>query len=64
METDVNAMLNPLKAKVKNKTLLKESSEITAEVCVRRNDTSFLEPMRQTEGVESVTLVEYTGDYA
>ena len=64
IEADVNAQLKPLKAKVKNKTLLKESSELTAEVCVRRNDTSFLEPMRQTAGVDSVTLVEYTGDYA
>jgi len=64
VEATVSELLKPLKAKVKNKTLLKESSEITAEVTVRRDDTSFLEPMRETEGVDSVTLVEYTGDYA
>jgi len=62
-ETAVNALLKPLKANIKNKTLSKDSSEVTAEVRVRGGDTSFLEPIRQTDGVEGVTLVEYTGDY-
>jgi hypothetical protein len=60
----VSALLVPLKARIKNKTSVKDYSEVTAEVRVRRGDTSFLGPMRQTEGVEGVTLVEYTGDYA
>ncbi|MCL2003593.1 MAG: DUF4956 domain-containing protein [Oscillospiraceae bacterium] len=60
----VAALLEPLKARVKNKTAAKDAYEITAEVRVRRGDTSFIEPLRQTGGVESVTLVEYTGDYA
>jgi len=63
-EETVNKLLEPLKAKIKNKTLSKESSEVTAEVNVRKGDTSFLEPMRDADGVEGVTLVEYTGDYA
>jgi len=63
-EESVNTALKPLKAKIKNKTLLKDYSEVTAEVCIRRNDTSFIEPLRQTSGVDAVTLVEYTGDYA
>ena len=62
-ENDVTALLEPHKANIKNKTLTGDSSEVTAEIRVRNNDTSFLETMRQTEGVEGVTLVEYTGDY-
>ena len=63
-EASVDELLKPLKAKVKNKTLLADSSEVTAEISIKRNDTAFLEPMRETTGVEGVTLVEYTGDYA
>ena len=63
-EEAVTKSLTPLKARIKNKTLQKDSSEITAEVNVRGGDTSFLEPMREMEGVEGVTLVEYSGDYA
>jgi len=63
-EEAVNELLKPLKVNIKNKTLQKDSSEITAEIRIRRGETAFLEPMRETEGVEGVTLVEYTGDYA
>ena len=63
-EETVNRMLAVYRVKIKNKTLLKDSSEITLEVSVRKGDTSFLKPMRETEGIEAVTLVEYTGDYA
>ena len=63
-EEAVNEQLKPLKVNIKNKTLQKDSSEITAEIRIRRGETAFLEPMRETEGVEGVTLVEYTGDYA
>jgi len=63
-EEAVTALLEPLNANIKNKSLSKDSTEVTAEVRVRRGDTSFLEPIRQTEGVDGVTLVEYTGDYA
>jgi hypothetical protein len=60
----VSSLLLPLKARLKNKTSVKEYIEITAEVRVRKGDISFLETIRRTEGVEGVTLVEYTGDYA
>jgi hypothetical protein len=60
----VSELLEPLKARLKNKTAVKDYFEVTAEVRVRRGDTSFIEPMRQTDGVQGVTLVEYTGDYA
>ncbi|MCL1806887.1 MAG: DUF4956 domain-containing protein [Oscillospiraceae bacterium] len=63
-ESPVGASLLPLKARIKNKTAGKDYYEVTAEIRVRRGDTSFLEPMRLIAGVDVVTLVEYTGDYA
>jgi len=63
-EERVSPLLAPLKARLKNKTVSRDFCEVTAEVRVRRGDTSFIEPMRREEGVEGVTLVEYTGDYA
>jgi len=63
-EEPVQAQLKQLRYKLKNKTMGAGYTEITAEVKVRRNDTSFMEPLRQVENVENVVLVEYTGDYA
>jgi hypothetical protein len=63
-EDTVGALIAPLKPRIKNKTFAKDYCEITAEVRVRRGDTSFMEPIRQAGGVSGVTLVEYTGDYA
>ncbi|MDR0325469.1 MAG: DUF4956 domain-containing protein [Oscillospiraceae bacterium] len=63
-EERVSALLLPLNIRLKNKTAAKGFTEVTAEIRVRRGDTSFIEPMRQEDGVEGVTLVEYTGDYA
>jgi hypothetical protein len=60
----VAELLAPLKAKIKNKTFAKDYCEVTAEIRVRRGDTSFMEPIRQADNVSGVTLVEYTGDYA
>jgi hypothetical protein len=60
----VASLLAPLKASVKNKTAAKDHFELTAEVRVRKGDTSFMEPLRNENGVEGVTLIEYTGDYA
>jgi hypothetical protein len=62
VESNVTGLLKPLNVRVKNKTLSKGYSEITAEVRVRQGDMSFVEEMKQMDGVETVTLVEYTGD--
>jgi hypothetical protein len=63
-EGAVTVLMAPLKARIKNKTFTKDYCEVTAEIRVRRGDTSFMEPIRRTESVSGVTLVEYTGDYA
>jgi hypothetical protein len=61
-EGTVAGLLEPVHGNVKNKTLSQNYSEITAEVRVRRGDTSFVDDMKKAEGIETVTLVEYTGD--
>ncbi|MCL1843803.1 MAG: DUF4956 domain-containing protein [Defluviitaleaceae bacterium] len=63
-ETAVNSQLAKIRHKLKNKTLGAGFTEITVELKVRKNNTSFLEPLRTTENVDNVVLVEYTGDYA
>ncbi|MDR2569229.1 MAG: DUF4956 domain-containing protein [Oscillospiraceae bacterium] len=63
-EEVVNEMLTQYKVKIKNKTLLDSYCEVTLEVGIVKGDTSFLKTMRETDGIEGVTLVEYTGDYA
>jgi len=50
--------------KLKNKTHHTAYTELTAEVKVKGNESAFLAPFRQIEGMESVMLVEYTGDFA
>ena len=63
-ESDVSGLLAPMKTKLKNKTLTHDRTELTVEVKVRSGDVSFVEPLRQMPGVDSATLVEYTGDYS
>ncbi|MCL2223100.1 MAG: DUF4956 domain-containing protein [Oscillospiraceae bacterium] len=62
-EGDVKTQLGKMKCKLKNKTIGQGYTEITYEVAVMRDDTSFLETIREITGVDNVVLVEYTGDY-
>lgn len=63
-EAAVVAQLGKIKHKLKNKTVSNDFTEMTVEVKIRNNDSTILEPLRATENVENVVLVEYTGDYA
>ena len=63
-DSAVEKALKPLGARVKNKTSAEKFGEVTVEVRVRRGDTSFVQGLKETKGVETVTLVEYTGDYS
>ncbi|MCL2078660.1 MAG: DUF4956 domain-containing protein [Oscillospiraceae bacterium] len=62
-EDTVNDLLKPLKARTKNKTSTKLYSEITSEVTVRKGNTSFTDELKNADGIETVSLVEYSGDY-
>ena len=64
VESEVNAGLSKFSHKLKNKTIGMGFTELTVEVKVRKGDTSFLNSLKETNGVDNVVLVEYTGDYA
>ncbi|MBE7040627.1 MAG: DUF4956 domain-containing protein [Ruminococcaceae bacterium] len=48
---------------IKSKTVRKEVVEMAVEVYCRNNDTFFMERIREIEGVEDVTLIQYNGEY-
>jgi len=63
-ETAVMKELSKLRYKLKNKTSASGHVEMTVEVKVNRNDTSFVSSLENISNVTRVVLVEYTGDYA
>ena len=62
-EVNVNGILGAIKYKLKNKTQAGNSIELTVEVKIKKNDTSYISRFNAIEGVESVTLLEYSGEY-
>lgn len=62
-EMNVMGVLNGVKYRLKNKTQIGSRVELTAEVKVRKNDTAYLSRFNAIDGVESVTLLEYSGEY-
>ena len=62
-EMNVNGVLNGVKYRLKNKTQTGGSVELTIEVKVKNNDTTYLSRFNAIEGVQSVTLLEYSGEY-
>lgn len=62
-EMNVNGVLGGVKYRLKNKTSSGSHVELTVEVKVKNNDTTYLSRFNEIEGVESVTLLEYSGEY-
>lgn len=48
---------------VKSKTVRKGKTEMAVEVYCKDNDMFFLDKIRDTEGVEDATLIQYNGEY-
>lgn len=48
---------------VKSKTVRKGKTEMAVEVYCKNNDMFFLDKIRDTEGVEDATLIQYNGEY-
>ncbi|HHU62722.1 MAG TPA: DUF4956 domain-containing protein [Clostridiales bacterium] len=61
MDAIINRVLP--KHKVKSKTVTKDGVELTLEVRVSRNNTSFLNNILRLEGVKDASLICYNGDY-
>lgn len=51
------------KYNLKSKTLNSEGVEITVEVRIKDNDTSFINDILKIEGVRDAALISYNGDY-
>ncbi len=62
-ELNVNGILGAIKYKLKNKTQTGDRIELTVEVKIKNNDTGYISRFNAIEGVESVTLLEYSGEY-
>ncbi|MBQ9383685.1 MAG: DUF4956 domain-containing protein [Ruminiclostridium sp.] len=60
---NVDAVLGGMRYRLKNKTKTGENNEITIEIKVKNNDTSGLSRFKGIDGVTSVTLLEYNGEY-
>lgn len=62
-EVNISGLLGAIKYKLKNKSQMGNEVELTIEVKIKNNDTSYLTRFNEISGVESVTLLEYNGEY-
>ena len=62
-EQNVNAVLGGMKYRLKNKTQSGSGVELTIEIKLKNNDTTQLSRFKGIENVNSVTLLEYSGEY-
>lgn len=61
---DVLRILGRIKKVLKNKTSANGKTEMTYEVKIKADNTAFVEEITAINGVESATIVEFTGDYS
>lgn len=59
----VRREIEPVKKVLKNKTTTKGYTELTYEVRLNGENTSFATALSEIEGVENAVIVEFTGDY-
>jgi len=60
----VNAELNKIKYKLKNKTVAGDVEEITIDLRLKKNKDSVVDTFGRINGVISCVLLEYSGDFA
>ena len=63
-EDEVKRSTRKLNAVVKSKTVRKDMTELTVELRLRGDNTSFVNELSSVEGVKDVSLVSYNGEYA
>ena len=63
VEEKIRRALGTCPYKIKSKTLRKHDVEMALEIRVKRGRTGFVDALRFTEGIDDVTLVQYSGDY-
>ncbi len=60
---EVQKILKTLKAELKNKTSIKDTTELTMELRLKSDNTAYMSQLTSINGVKSAVLVEYTGDF-
>lgn len=63
-ENKLRTELMKLKTKLKSKTVRKGFTELTVEIRLKDDNTAFVQAISDIHGVNDVSLVQYTGDYA
>ncbi len=61
--SEVSSVLDGIKKILKNRTTTKNFTELTYEVKINEDNTSFLNNLLAIDGVESAVIVDFTGDY-
>ncbi len=60
----VNYHITRLKHTLKSKTIREDHTELVVEMKIKDDNTDFVKELAVIEGVNDVSLVSYTGDYA
>ena len=63
-ELDLKRRLSKFNYSIKSKTSTKNKSELTVQIRMRDNNSSFVDDLASTPGVIEAILVSYNGDYA
>lgn len=61
---ELRTRLRQMNYQVKSKTVRKNFTELTLEMRLRDDNTAFVNELSRIEGVQDVSLINYTGDYA
>ena len=61
--SEITGALDGIKKTLKNRTTTKNFTELTYEVKINEDNTSFLNNLLLIDGVESAVIVDFTGDY-
>lgn len=61
---DLRVLLRKLQTTLKSKSVKSGFTELTVEIRLTDDNTAFMKTIDQMEGVQSCSLVNYTGDYA
>lgn len=61
---DIKERLKKMNYAVKSKVVRQEVTELTLEIKLKSDNTSFVNDIADIEGVKDISLVHYNGDYA
>ena len=62
-DDEILRCLNRCRYQVKSKTIRGDSRELTLELITNKNGTSFVEKMKEIDGVKDINLIQYNGEY-